>query len=368
MVAPCVDRLSDAIRQCNDPAEAALLTAELGCYLARTGDFEAAEGIVQKLRGEFSDGRDGRVTVMMMCLEGLVMFFRNMGAGALDRLKRAQFLSLAFGRKDLIAFTSAWIALIFYNQNRYQDCVDALTKALASIDRSHLSAITRCSLIFGDLFCYIGDRETANTWYGQARLAATAYGDQATIGALISNRAALNAHALRLASLGGPIEGGVLSQAETEVRSAINYHLLTSTTALEMLLTAAEINVLMLRDNFEMASKKLEDLLSSKDLPVVYESRCTWYADRVLCLAKLGHFDEALEAKKLVDEIDIDTIGADDRLLLTHSLVRAMDVLGQRASTWSVGDIDGLRAAHRKTVQMIYLAVSPFRQIPESFN
>ena len=63
MVAPCVERLELSIQTAGTDIERAMLSAELGCYLARIGSSESAEKIRLTLRQEFGDGRDGGLVV-----------------------------------------------------------------------------------------------------------------------------------------------------------------------------------------------------------------------------------------------------------------------------------------------------------------
>jgi hypothetical protein len=124
----------------------------------------------------------------------------------------------------------------------------------------------------------------------------------------------------------------------------------------------------MLRGNFAMACKKLDNLMAGGELPAEYKFGCTLHADRVLCLAKLGLFEQAIRAKELLDVIGLESLSADDLLLVTESLLHAKELLGPLATSWRLPEIDGLRRQHRDTSEAVVIALATLRQIPESFG
>lgn len=86
MESPYESRMRKGLEQTNDPTERGLLLGEWAMYLARIGRFDDAESILIELRRDFDDGHSGRVTVMMMCAEGVLAYFKCLDPQAHDRL------------------------------------------------------------------------------------------------------------------------------------------------------------------------------------------------------------------------------------------------------------------------------------------
>ncbi len=243
-----------------------MLTAELACYWARVGEFDEAERLRKELRSTFGDGRDVRVSILIMCIEGLLLYFRDLSPGALDRLARASLLSVAAGHKSLIALTSSWLAHIHFNSNRYVEMSDAIGVCLNSLEKSNLPAVCRVAMLLGDAHLYSGNAAVAQLWYDRARNAALELGDQAFVGALTYNRSALRVFVARVASAAATQSEDHSRLLAGEVQSAINYQAVAQLRSLDHLLAASRVGVLILQRNFSLARPVIEALLSSNDV------------------------------------------------------------------------------------------------------
>ena len=329
MTAPYVNRLLAGIENASDATTRAMLTAELAAYWARVGEFEEAERLRTELRNVFGDGRDVRVSILIMCVEGLLFYFRDLSPGALDRLARARLLSVASGHKNLTALTSAWLAHIHFNNNRYVEMSDAIGICLNSLDTSNLPAVCRVSMLLGDAHLYSGSAETAQRWYDHARVAAIELGDQAFVGALTYNRSALRVFVTRLESANAVQPDDLIRLLAGEVQSAINYQAVARLRSLDHLLAASRVGVLMLQENFQVARKEIEALLSSNDVKPLSAQASILSADLALCLANLNSKDTSIH---LADEIlarDLNKYDAGDRVLIYSSLKKAYNLCGR---------------------------------------
>ena len=95
MTSPLVRRLVANIDLCHDTERRACHVAELACYWARVGEFEEAERLRTELRRDFGDCRSVRVSVLIMCIEALLMYFRELSPLARGRMAGANVLSTA---------------------------------------------------------------------------------------------------------------------------------------------------------------------------------------------------------------------------------------------------------------------------------
>lgn len=314
MVSPLESRLSTKIAESTDQTQRGMYLAELACYYARVGDFERAESFRVELRGVFGDGRDLRVSVLIMTLEALLLYFRELSPAARDRLLRAKLLCAAAKEERLLALTSAWLAHIDFNLDRFGDMSESIAIGLKSLDADDGSAECRLALVLGDAFMYCGQEHVARYWYERAHVSATRLGDQAAIGAMTYNRAALRVANLRIAQIVEPSSAVDFALARSELKSATNYQAVAGLRSLDHLLRAAQVGVLMLENDFSKASAHIQQILESGEVPIHSGAFYTLRADQLTCLAKLGDFHTARECAKVFTDLVLQSLSPDDRV------------------------------------------------------
>lgn len=320
LTAPYVKRLVAQIEASTDAVARAMLTAELACYWARVGEFDEADRLRVALRAAFGDGRDIRVSILIMCIEGLLLHFRELSPNALDRLSRAMLLSVASGHKSLIALTSAWVAHIHFNGNRFQEMVEAVGVCLEALDKSNLPAICRVAVLLGDAQTYAGNTTAAQSWYDQARKIASEIGDQAFVGALTYNRSALRVFGARLEASVTPQPEDFIRLLAGEVRSAVNYQAVAQLRSLDHLLATSRVGILMLQREFSMAKAEIEAVLLSNDVDPSTSQAIILKADLSLCLARLNSINESIRLVNEVTSLELEQFDPGDRVLVYASL------------------------------------------------
>ena len=320
MTAPLVSRLESSALAANDPVQKAICSAHIACYLARVGEFDEVERRRVTLRREFGDGRSAPVSILIMCVEALVLFYRGLDPGARDRLARANLLSVACRQPDLVALTYSWLAHIDFNLGNFESMSLAIKRCMHAIASDDGTALLRVSLVLGDALSFSGHAGGARKWYEQARLISTRLGDQAAIGAITYNRAALRVAAARLRSLTLQADDQTLAMLDAEVRSAVNYQSLARLNSLDHLLQSATIGVLMLQERYTDASEAIDRLLATSSVPVDSSELALLYADSALALMNSGHSDLAVDRAKAALAINADAFGADDKALLHGTL------------------------------------------------
>lgn len=364
MTAPYVKRLVAQIDSCADVTSRAMLTAELACYWARVGEFDESDRLRIELRSVYGDGRDVRVSILIMCIEGLLLYFRELSPSALDRLARARLLSVAAGDKSLIALTSAWLAHIHFNGNRYVEMSDAIRICLNSLDASNLPAVCRVSMLLGDAYLYCGNAGVAQTWYDRARSAALELGDQAFVGALTYNRSALRVFVARVDSAVAMQSADHVRLLAGEVQSAINYQAVARLRSLDHLLATSRVGVLMLQRNFALAKPEIESLLSSGAVKPLTSQASTLRADLAQCFAESKSLDSSIQLADEVLSLDLDQYDSGDRVLIYAAL---------RDSYMAFGLVDKMReldqplalalADHRAQISAIAKLLVPFESV-----
>lgn len=318
--APIVIRLSEQISAASGAEERAVFQAALGSYMARIGKFDDAERLRLELRRDFGDGRSLRVSVRLMCLEALLLYFRDLSPVSRDRLARAHLLSKASNDRALVALTSSWLAHIDFNQNKFDTMASALLDCASAVGPDDAEADCRAAIVMGDALAYIGERKKSKEWYERARHLAVSIGDQASIGAVTYNSAALHIAFLRLASLQGQIAGDDLSLAASEVQSAINYQVMAGLGSLDHLLHTARVGVLVLRRQFADAARLGREVLEREHVPPGSAQELLLKSDIAAALGRCAQDEGALAWIEQVPIAHVNTFEPDDRALILSSL------------------------------------------------
>ena len=364
LTAPYVKKLTEQIDSCADLTDRAILTAELGCYWARVGEFDEAERLRVALRAGFGDGRDIRVSILIMCVEGLLLYFRELSPDAQDRLARAKLLSDASGDKQLIALTSAWLAHIHFNNNNYEAMAKAISACLVALKNTNLSALCRVAMLLGDAHLYSGNPLIAQAWYEKARDSALLLGDQAFVGALIYNRSALRVFLARVAAADVEQAEDYVRLLSGEVKSAINYQCVARLRSLDHLLATSKIGVLMLQARFMAARGEIQTLLNSPDVKPLSSQALILRTDLALCYAKTDQFILATDVIDEVCSVGFEKCDVGDQVLIYGSLKEAYRCCGltQFAEHIEQKLVDALVNHRRNSVALSEL-IAPFASV-----
>lgn len=362
MKSPLVRRLQAYIDQCNDPEARACYVGELGCYWTRVGEFEEAERLCGDLRRDFGNGISVRVSVLIMCIEALLMYFRELSPLARERMAGAHVLSTGARDSRLIAFTSAWMAHIDFNLNRFETMASAIAACLSALDSDDGTADCRLSLVLGDAFLFAGDLRCSNRWYARSRAAANRIGDHAAIGALTYNRAALHVATARFQRAVESSSGPDIDLVMGEVQSAINYQAIAHLQSLDHLLKTANIGALILQERFLDVLPMINEMLKSPDVPSKSAQLALLQADLALSLACTAQMDSALELIDSLKSMPVETLGPDDQVLIWSSIRRAGEICGLVEDTpYYTSEISTAVGKHNNTVARLAVLLAPFR-------
>lgn len=243
-------------------ARARLLSQQAG-YLARVGEFDRAKDIVASLRRDFGGGQSGRATLWIMLTEGLLHHFEKMSPLAMDRLSRALVLGLAIRDAELTSLAAAWKAHIEFETSDFDAMVLSLRLALQNASEQNHAARTRIYMVLCDAAFLCGNRRLGQRWFLRSRDHALKDGDQASIEALLYNRAAFSMAWLRTQSCFGSVSAEDLSLARLEISSARNLQELTGVGALTHYVHICDARLLVLEGKYDVAIERLNALRSA---------------------------------------------------------------------------------------------------------
>lgn len=304
-------RLDERLRVEVNPNGRAELLAQIAGYLARVGRFDEAKAIISDVRSTFGDVRDGRVTVQVMLAEGLTLHFELLGAGAGDRILRAQVLAQAMGDRELNAIALAWRAHFAFEASDWRLTSELLSKAIECAADDNHAAFSRCAVVLFNAFALCGDRRQSQYWFLKGRDHALKQGDQATIDALLHSRATFGAAWLRAQNCKGIVRQEEVALARREVASARNLQNLTRIEAHVRYIDLCDARLRTIDGDYEGAINLLTELRDDGPYPRGHFSQTLVDLELAYCRAKLGHRDASdaspsFEPLDWVQELDID--------------------------------------------------------------
>lgn len=308
-------RLESRLGSTTDSTERAELQVQRACYLARTGHFEQASEIISTVRRSHGDGSYPRISCWIMLAEGLGHFFKRLVPSANERISRAQLISVAIKDPELAALTSAWKAQVHYDTSEYAAMSKSLQTAVSFVKPDDHAAWARLALVISNCLFVCGDRVRAQKWFMKSRSHAVEAGDQATIEALMYNRAACAITWLRAETCFERQDRDLILLVKNEIVSAKNFQTLLRDETLTWIVDLWEARVLMLNEEYENALTKLRSVRASG------QSDSHNYRDQlvdlevVYCLQRLGRFDDAMLAFEQVGTLSTEGLDVDDCLV-----------------------------------------------------
>ena len=358
---PYVERLQLQIAQASDPALRASRRAELAACQARSGAFEAAEQEIARLRAEYGDGRSGRVSILIMCAEAQLIYYRELGEQARDRMVRAQLLSIAGRDAGLSALTSAWLAHISFNLYRPEEMLRAAKTCLDTLGPDDHEAAARLALTLGDAFHAAEEPAIGLRWYTKAHQHAVRLGDHSTIGACLYNRAAMGTFMSRVRAVTQTLDPDVVVRLHSEVRSAATYQALAQMNSLHNLLDYSLASVRILAERHAEALEPLRRLVQDGCHTSPIERSLVLSCDLALCLARSGRREEAAVLAGTIPVEQLADYAADDRVVASAALADAaracrLDALREEAEAQLAVALDD----HRATVDGQREGLAPF--------
>jgi tetratricopeptide (TPR) repeat protein len=356
---PYVSKLNSQIQLAQTSEKRARAEAELACYWARVGEFAAANEIRSRLRSTHGSGEFPSVSIILMCLDGLIHFYTNEGPAAQQRIAAAHLLACSLRLRPEQAFSAAWLSHVEFNRGNWRATVAALDSARAALTEDDLHAEGKLSLVVGDALLYVGETELARGWYAHARKLLTSLGDHAAIQALLYNWAALRVHAARLEAVSGDIDPNRIRMLGGEVSSAVNYQAIANLTSLGYLLDFISGSQQVLAQSFEQALETLSRLSASEAIPKHSSARTIVLADKLLC--------EAMTSEKAVDDQQLafvvkeleSIVSPDDAAIIADSISRSFvrDENAQQRADFATRARKAL-ASHSDNMQQLRVALN----------
>ena len=308
-------RLDHELKVASSNIERAEILARKGSYLARVGKFSETREIIAKLRGHFGDGRSGHVTAWIMLTEGLLHLFENLSPLALDRIARAQILGLAMKDASVIAIASAWKAHIEFETSDFESMIKSLKVGISHATDDDHDANARLAMVLSDSFLICGETRSAQSWFMRSREHALKDGDQASIEALLYNRAAFSLARIRAERCFSDIEADRLSLLRMEIASAKNLQTLTGIAALTNFVHLCEARLLILEGKYSLAMDALANIRNAQPFADYNFNQSFVDLEVSFCFQRLGRHTDARSTYSSIDWSTFERLDVDEQLV-----------------------------------------------------
>ena len=325
-------RLEDGIKSARSTFEADCLRAERAGYLARLGQFDEVQLELAALHDRYDPQPNVEISAWLNLVEGLVIFSRNMGRAANDKIRRAHALSGAASLVRLRALSAAWLAHLDFLQVDIGAMSIHLNEAFTLADQSHFSARARANLVVAQGYHQGGRLDLALPWYFLAREHARSDGDDVTVSALMHNMAWLRASNLRQQKLLGTHTTSESGHAFLSAQSTAHYDLLIGVVSLQAHIPILRAKLLASNGQPAEALALFDEHLKTAVREGLGRLQADLIADRAWCRVQLGQVDEARNDAAAA-ESSIDPTGQfDDRAFAHSRLVEVFAALGESRS------------------------------------
>jgi hypothetical protein len=341
--------LEDAIRKAATPIEAQCLRAERAALLARQGQLERAQGVIDELNAQIAwQPHNALVRGWVALAEGLHGHYSVVDEGGREAIERAYALARDTGAagQRLRATTAAWLALLaFHHEDDPRRVGAVLREALDTAAPEHHGARARATLVAGFVYHFGGQTERAQPWYEASRRHAIADGDEAHLSALMHNQAWMRASHAHIALLFDEAAAGdAVAQALMSVESIGHYDAGIGTASLGSLVPILRAQVLTAQQRWSEALALFDGHFDSAMQEGLKRLAASLLADRAWCAHHLGLADKARALAGAAQQALATPMDTDDHMVALARLAQVRAALGE----------SGLAAAQMAESQRLY--------------
>jgi tetratricopeptide (TPR) repeat protein len=321
--------LDAAIAAASRPVQADCLRAERAALLARQGEMAEARGVISSLQMQYAREPNPLVSAWLSLAEGLASYFSNLSRSARDKIQRAYALSAAARDTRLHALAAAWLAHMDYAEYDLEAMGRYVAESFRLAEPDHHSARARACLVVALAYHFGGRFESAQPWYGKARLHASAEGDEAMLSAIMYNMAGLLADQSRHAMMKGEPDAAVVRRAMISLETASNLDALIGIASLDSLVPLHRARVLALQGQWADAVRLYEAHFSDGLLQGLDRMRSSLGADLAWCRLQLGQIEQAAKEALAAEVAVSHDRDVDDRAAAHSRLAQVFTGLGQ---------------------------------------
>jgi tetratricopeptide (TPR) repeat protein len=318
------------IASASDQVSADCLRAKRAAYLVRQGHLAEARAVLDVLRAKYDAHPTAAISSWLNFVGGVSLVFEGRNAEAVDKMQRAHVLASAVGFLPMRALCAGWLANLKFGVLDIQAVGDRLAEALQYATRDDHQALSRACLVAAVSLHFGGRYDLARPWYESAQAHAVKESDEATLSALMHNKACMSISNLRQAALTGAVAPTrqLIPDALLQANSTINYDSLVGTESASTWAPILRAQALSLYGRFAEALDAYGvhvELGKSQGLSRVL---CYMYADIAWCASQMGDLHKSRASAELaIRSVEPSTL-VDDRAATHSRLAAVFKVLG----------------------------------------
>lgn len=286
--------------------------------LTRSGRHEEARRIYDKYHDSSRFGVDIDLSIMLMLLDGLRIFYEQHDTQAASkRIERACAIAQASIGCKVIDVVSVWHAHCQFNIGQYAGMKKSIELALTKDVLKNDRAALRLFLTIGDAHSLAGDFDGARESYERARRIANKIGDALSVAAIAHNRSTMALSHARFSEATGETLSSSYHKYLLELDSAENLeNYLRVTTVLDPYDVWRPLKS-MIHGDFRLAETSLRAFLMDDSRAIAESMRLSLSADLAYAMYRLGNTSAALELIQKVLSDDLEKmLRAEDRAIL----------------------------------------------------
>ncbi len=296
-----LSRLDADIRSATPALAADRLRCERAAYLARLGEFDEATREIAAVHQRHEARPSAAISVWLNLAHGLVSHYSDLGSQTQDRIRRAHAMSVATGLTDLQALSAAWLAHLAYLRMDAAGAAGHAAEALRLAQPDHHAARARACLVVAQAYDEAGRLDQARPWYDRAHRHATTEGDDATLSAMLWNKASLRVAALRQALACGRAEAVDDALALLSAESTANFDALIGVRSLRALQPALRAQTCSLLGRTDEALALYEEHLDEALNQGLRSIEGVLLADRAWCRLQAQNTSGASDDARLAE-------------------------------------------------------------------
>ena len=187
-----MDWVNKRIQSAESEVNSEVFAAKKAAYLARTGDIDSAVELIDRIKSNALRKNLDFVAIYATFVDGVIAFYQDHTDQARDKWSRAKALSKAAGADSIRANSCSWLAHHSFGSFDLRGLDENLSEAFQLVTEDDSECLSRLFLVLAEALHLCGDRALANDWYLRSRGQALRLGDDATISAIMYNRAAMD--------------------------------------------------------------------------------------------------------------------------------------------------------------------------------
>lgn len=320
-------RLNDQIGSATSLLDADCLRAQRAAYRVRLGDFKFVDAELAALHARHDAKPRAAISAWVNLAEGLRSHYTDLGQPARDKIQRAHALSSAAGLTPIQALCAAWLAHLAYLRMDVPAIARYAGQALQVAAPDDHAARSRANLVVAQSFDEAGRADRARPWYERAHHHATTEGDDATLSAMMWNRAALGLMNLRQQSCGGQSDATARNRVRLSADSTERFDWGLGVQSLQSLHPILRAQLLTESGSFAEALALFETHLNEALTQGMNSVAGALLADQAWCRLQLSERDAAIADARAAEAHLHQSLTCGDRAPAHSRLAQVFDAL-----------------------------------------